>query len=540
MKKNLLFFCLILLVGNAWSQAPRAGRYYMRLANGHALEAESNTYQNNGCKVQIWNQYFGLNQLWDVTDAGGGRFYIKNVGGNKALDAQDATVNNNGGKVQLWQTYPANLNQKWVFQSLGSNRYTIRNAASTGNKVLDVTGGVIDRGGTAVQLWDCVNGANQVWTLELAADKSVVADNLVDLRGNSTPYRNQAAPAERGGCTYFGSLSALEAAYKKRGYGDLDLSEEFMAIGAKMFYLHPYWSDISTANFRENQFAGTQGGGSIALLAQGLKIPSETVVPYGQYTIGSDWDTRDQKVTNNFNFSVWKRFPQMARATYYGVSAFEKIPTINAENLERVLSLGYEIKICIDGGQHCVLLVGFDKTNAANKRFIIKDNYGPTGAACTSQTQYYPYTEIPRLVSAEYITNVTTRTTWKEIGIVGRWDLTYAGWKGTLDLNRLPGITQFILSAPDAVRRNGGALTDRRLGTFYDHTGKAHRVNGTVENIGGTIEIVFFIDGNKPNLRYDEMSGRKFRYRLSADGLSMTGTHIDLDGRSYTGSATRN
>jgi hypothetical protein len=275
MKKVLMCCCLsILLVNNISAQVPQMGRYYMRLANGRALEAESNTYQNNGCKVQIWNQYFGLNQLWDVADAGG----------------------------------------------------------------------VIDRGGTAVQLWDCLNGVNQVWTLELAVDRSVVADNLVDLRGNSTPYRNQAEPAERGGSTYFGSLSALEAAYKKRGYGDLDLAEEFMAIGSKMFGLHPYWSDISTANYRENQFAGTQGGGSIAVLAQGLRIPKENIIPYGQFTISADWDTRDQKVTNNFNFSVWKRFPQIANATYYGVSAFEKIPTINAENLERVLSLGYEVR----------------------------------------------------------------------------------------------------------------------------------------------------------------------------------------------------
>lgn len=541
MKKGLIFFCLtIVSFSNILAQTPHAGRYYMRLANGRALEAEANTYQNDGCKVQIWNQYFCLNQLWDVTDAGGGRFYIKNVGANKNLDAHEGTVNVNGGKVQLWQIYPANLNQKWVFQSLGGNRYTIRNAASTGNKVLDVTGGVIDRGGTAVQLWDCVNGTNQVWTLELSADKSVVSPNLVDLRGNSTPYKNQAVPAERGGCTYFGSLSALEAAYKKRGYGELNLSEEFMAIGAKMFYLHPNWSDIANANYRENQFAGTQGGGSIALLAQGLKIPNETVVPYGQFTIGADWDTRDQKVTNNFNFSVWKRFPQIANATYYGVSGFEKIPTINEANLERVLSLGHEIKICIDGGSHCVLFVGFDKRDPSNKRFICKNSYGPSGVAATSKIEYYPYSDISHLTAAEYITNVTTPSTWKEINIVGRWDLTYAGWKGTLDINRLPSLMQFVLSGSDAVSRNRGALTDRRLGTFYDHTGKAHRVNGTVENAGGAIEIVFFIDGNKPNLRYDELSGRKFRYRLSADGTTMSGTHIDLDGRSYTGSATRN
>jgi hypothetical protein len=539
--KKLIFFLFSVLFSfhNVSAQSP--GRYYLRLANGRALEAESNTFQNNGCKIQIWNLYHGLNQLWEISDAGNGRFYIKNVGANKNLDAQDVGVHTNGCKVQLWQSYPANVNQQWIFQPLGANRFTIRCAASNSNKVLDVTGGIIDRGGTAVQLWDAVNGTNQVWNLERANDQAIVSNNLVDLRGNQTPYRSQILPAgERGGCTYFGSIAALEAAYKKRGYGELDLSEEFMAICSKMMYLHPYWPDISHANYRENQFAGTQGGGSIAILAAGLSIPQETVVPYGLFTIGSDWDTRDMKVSNNFNFSVWKRFPQIANATYYGVTAFEKIPTINAENFERVLSLGYEIKICIDGGSHCVLIVGFDKTNPAAKQFILKNSYGPNGQACNSRMEYFPYSEISRMVSAEYITNIKAPSTWDEIKTIGRWDLTYGGWKGTLDLDRLPGITQFLLNEPASVSRNGGALTDRRLGVFYDQNNKAHRVNGTVTKIGGAIELVFCIDNAKPNLRYDDFSGRKFRYLLSADGNSMSGSHIDLDGRSFPGTAIRN
>lgn len=530
----ILFFQLL------HAQTPRPGRYYIRLANGQALEAEANTYKSDGCKVQIWKQRFTLNQIWDISDAGDGKFYIKNVGAGKNLDAHAGAVNTNGCKVQLWQVLPANINQKWIFQSAGANRYTIRNAASATNKVLDVTGGAIGTGGTAIQLWDGAGTQNQVWTLELSPDKSVISPNIVDLRGNSTPYRNQTLPdGERGGCTYFGSLSALEAAYKKRGYGELDLSEEFMAITSKMFGLHPYWPDITDANVRENQFAGTQGGGSVALLAQGMRIPKEEAVGYGLYRVSEHWAFTDQLFTNNNNFSVWSRFPQIGTATYYGVSAYENIPSITAENLERVLSLGYEIKICIDNGSHCIMLAGFDKTNPSEKKFIIKDNYGPVGEACNSQLQYLPYSAISRLISAEYITDVRLPGAWKEINVVGRWDLNYAGWKGILDFSRLPGLMQFVLSGGPAVSRNGGIITDRRLGTFYDHTGKMHRVNGRVYIAGGAVEIEFYIDGSKPNLRWDELSGRRFRYRLSADGNSMTGTHTDLDGRTFNGSATR-
>ena len=530
----ILFFQLV----NA--QAPAAGRYYIRLANGQALEAEGNTYKNDGCKVQIWKQHYTLNQIWDISDAGEGKFYIKNVGAGKNLDAHAGAVNTNGCKVQLWQVLPANINQKWIFQRVGLNRYTVRNAASAANKVLDVAGGAIGTGGTAVQLWDGANTPNQVWTLELSSDKSVISPNIVDLRGNSTPYKNQTLPSgERGGCTYFGSLSALEAAYKKRGFGELDLSEEFMAITSKMFGLHPYWSDIKDANVRENQFAGTQGGGSVALLAQGMRIPTEAAVGYGLYTISEHWAVLDQLFTNNNNFSVWNRFPRIGNTTYYGVAGYENIQTITAENLERVLSLGHEIKICIDNGSHCIMLAGFDKTNPAQKKFIIKDNYGPVGEACNSNLQYLDYTAISRLISAEYITEVRQPGAWKEINAVGRWDLNYAGWKGILEFYRLPGLMQFVLAGDEAKSRNGGVITDRRLGTFYDHTGKMHRVNGKVTNVGGTVELEFYIDGGKPNLRWDELSGRRFTYRLSADGNSMSGTHKDLDGRIFDGSARR-
>gem|GEM_PF-2476915 len=539
-KRMIATILAIFFLQIANAQAPRAGRYYIRLANGQALEAEGNTYKNDGCKVQIWKQQFTLNQIWDISDAGEGRFYIKNVGAGKNLDAHAGAVHTNGCKVQLWQVLPANINQKWIFQNVGINKYTVRNAASATNKVLDVTGGAIGTGGTSVQLWDGANTQNQVWTLELSADKSVISPNIVDLRGNSTPYRNQTLPSgERGGCTYFGSLSALEAAYKKRGFGELDLSEEFMAITSKMFGLHPYWSDIKDAHFRENQFAGTQGGGSVALLAQGMRIPKETAVGYGLYTISEHWAVLDQLFTNNNNFSVWNRFPQIGTTTYYGVMGYENIPTITAENLERVLSLGHEIKICIDNGSHCIMLAGFDKTNPKENKFIIKDNYGPVGAACNSNIQYLAYTAISRLISAEYITEVRQPGTWKEINVVGRWELNYAGWKGILEFYRLPGLMQFVLSGDEAKNRNGGVITDRRLGTFYDHTGKMHRVNGKVYNSGGAVELEFYIDGNKPNLRWDELSGRRFNYRLSADGNTMSGTHKDLDGRIFNGTARR-
>lgn len=52
----------------------------------------------------------------------------------------------------------------------------------------------------------------------------------VDLRSAQTPVRSQGA---QGSCFIHGNVAAMEAAYKRQGYGDLDLSEEFS------YYLGP-------------------------------------------------------------------------------------------------------------------------------------------------------------------------------------------------------------------------------------------------------------------------------------------------------------
>jgi hypothetical protein len=50
-----------------------------------------------------------------------------------------------------------------------------------------------------------------------------VMPSFIDLRENQTPIRNQS----RRTCTTFCSIAALEAAYKRAGYDDINLSEGF-------------------------------------------------------------------------------------------------------------------------------------------------------------------------------------------------------------------------------------------------------------------------------------------------------------------------
>ncbi|MEP7238980.1 MAG: RICIN domain-containing protein, partial [Ferruginibacter sp.] len=259
------------------------GRYNIRLANGRVLEAEALSFKNNGCKIQTWQLNYNLNQLWDIKRVPGttNRYYIFNVGANKVLDADASTVNKNGCKVQLWDHIPANNNQQWILQSTAAGKFTLRNAASSGDKVLNIAGAVLTRAGIAVELADNSNSEAQKWSFVKSYDSAVVAANFVDLRLNQSALKTQAPNGnDRGFCTYFGNTAALEAAYKKRGFGEQDLSEEYFSIVAKTNWLHARWDEITSSNYPENQIGGLQGGGQIQLLMKGLKIPLERDVPY--------------------------------------------------------------------------------------------------------------------------------------------------------------------------------------------------------------------------------------------------------------------
>lgn len=70
---------------------------------------------------------------------------------------------------------------------------------------------------------------------------------------------------------------------------------------------------------------------------------------------------------------------------------------------------------------------------------------------------------------------------------------------------------------------------------FYDAAGTAFRVNGGLS--GNKIE--FWFDGAKPNLPWNELSGRRFVYYLEPTLDIMTGMHYDGDGSSYGGYGTK-
>lgn len=535
MKRLTGFFFLLLFVSTAQSQIAE-GRYYIQLANGRALEAESGNFKINGARTQIWLLYHGLNQLWEVRRVAGetNKYYILNVGSNRALDAAAPNVNTNGCRVQLWQHYPANRNQQWIIQAGTGGKYTVRCAASTSNKVLDVTGGVIDRGGAAIQLWDNLNGPNQLWRFTRSYDSAVVRDNFVDLRLNQSALKHQAPVMERGSCTFFGNIAALEAAYKKRGYGELDLSEEFFATMAKVLYIHPYWNDISTSNYRENQLGGLQGGGNMTWFTEGLRLPLETDMPFKErFDVPAYWDTRDQRLASDFNTTLLTNNVLKAR-TYYGALTAAKLSETqkrNSAEYERLLDLGYEVDVDLSIA-HNYLVVGYDKTNPSAPVFLVKDSYERRGTRCITDCNQVPYATLMGMVDAAgYITGIREPVAFPELAFLGRWKLDFDGHKGTMDIYHIPGIN----GSPLLTSNGGTAVADKRIGVFYDESGNAFRVNGRMQ--GKRIE--FHFDISTPNQRWDDLKGRKFIYYLNSEVDIMTGFHWDALDKSFGGYATK-
>jgi hypothetical protein len=389
----------------------------------------------------------------------------------------------------------------------------------------------------------------------------------VDLTSFQTPLRDQ---GRRTTCITFAALAALEAAYSRAGYGQLDLSEQFLNHVGKMTWLHTPWSAIvdrgeDGAEGQVGAFAGGGGAGYIRLLATGYRVSQEAVMPYR----GEDFTATDHPhLANLWSAPFWNKqrrmsdfnldrrfFPLRAQmqGAYYSVARYETVTANDVDALEEVLAANYEIVWdfqvtnaavrnpraaavwqpcsatgCLAGG-HAMLLVGYDRSDPDEKNhyFIAKNSWGATGYPGGFTRISYDYVR-RHGIAAAYVTEVAAPTPWPELAYLGRWSLNFDGHVGTLDIYHLPGIAQSSLGD------RGVTTADRRIGSFYDASGAAYKVNGQINANG----IEFYIDGANPMARWDQLGGRRFVYSRPV-GVLMAGHHIDPDGGTYGGFAMR-
>jgi hypothetical protein len=186
------------------------------------------------------------------------------------------------------------------------------------------------------------------------------------------------------------------------------------------------------------------------------------------------------------------------------------------------------------GGSHVMLIIGY---NPSLRYFIVKNSWDTGGTADLDMDgardgwTLISYNYVRSYgIQASYITEVNPPRPWPELPFVGRWNLSFDGFHGVLDIYHMPGIMQHILDgayAADPGGYPGADATDRRLGVYFDSSGQAYRVNGSVEGN----HITFYIDMEDPDMPIDQLSGRRFDYYYFRDDVDwMAGFHQDPEG----------
>jgi Ricin-type beta-trefoil lectin domain len=129
---------------------------------GRCLDADTNTLNRNGTKVQLWDcDETAPNQSWYITTNNEGYFRFQNFASGRYIDADLNTINRNGTVIQLWDFVAGGTNQ-WFFGTPVTEEDILLQSATSG-RCLDADANTAGRNGTVIQLWDCLGGDNQQW-----------------------------------------------------------------------------------------------------------------------------------------------------------------------------------------------------------------------------------------------------------------------------------------------------------------------------------------------------------------------------------------
>ena len=398
----------------------------------------------------------------------------------------------------------------------------------------------------------------------------------VDLSAAQTPVKNQWG---RGNCFIHATVAAMEAAYKRAGHGDLDLSELFSDYMGQLFFLETVemngrWYTtamrVPAAAERETSIQSDHAMSvESGMPGMVLAIPEERHFPYNPrpHDLGGHADKNDpfwalQFTVGSFNLDPANLpFSALSAPRYYRIRSVEWLPKEDARNpaaLEAVLAGGHEVIWDFrwagdlsgpvwrhagpagDATPHRMLLIGYDRSDPRQPYFLAKNSWGDVGVFssndCLTRIEY-AYLEYGEWAS--YISAVEPPRPWPELQFLGRWRLEFGARSGILDLYHLPGMMRRDFEHNQFKDEAGRPLEDRRLGTFYENGDprRAFRVNGTVRGH----DLVLYVDFDNPAARWDLLNGWKVGFTLDPRRPHrLEGSATAPDGRRAAARATRN
>lgn len=399
----------------------------------------------------------------------------------------------------------------------------------------------------------------------------------VSLAAQQTPVRNQGV---RGTCSAFAAVAGLEAAHKRNGHGDLDLSEEFVAYAGKLMWVDVQWTRVvQRGTDRPENFlaaaTGSTGTFLVEMLGSGFATPTERDLPYRESyagTLGGHERLDDPWWSVAWNVDLWNldpvRLPRAAlRAhAWHRVTDYRWIylgrresDATYAERFEEVLASGREIvwDVAVRTGAaadrepiwrfdlarppnevHAMLVVGYDRSDPDPRRhhFLVKNSWGRTAHPDGLTRVSYDFLRYG--LGALYIEDVAPPSPWPAAAFVGRWHVSFDGRPAVLAWNRVPGVLQRGLEQARALHPGEPAMTDRRVGNLYPWSTPrpVYRVNGSVhDGRDGSRVATLWFDHEAPALRYDALpaatTGRRVTLRLvGPQGDAFVGTYVGDDG----------
>ena len=391
----------------------------------------------------------------------------------------------------------------------------------------------------------------------------------ISLHADQTPIRNQGG---RGLCVVHAVLAAVEARYAREGYGKLDLSEHYLQHLIKTTFLYNF-ANNNARHSRQvfENFLATGGGGNVygALpLLQRYATCPEAERPYissrnygNANQTGDDprvqWNDRSgaetQKEVSDFNMiqeeitiqtpaslSLTPLPQQALEKAVYGITGYQTVPNDQLHEAawyEQQLSMDREVIIAAnfiterrDGivypddkgpnqsnAAHALCIIGYDRTDADEPYFIVKNSWGGSGYMKMSY-EWLSTNHDGRITQAAVITGIRdpNKSGFRPWLYMGRWKMLTNGTPSTLDIHRDAGYY-------DQGRLGGQA--DNRLGAILESgTGAVSRVNGDIRNADETRpeEISFYADPVKPALDYEETRGTHWVGYLDNDDWTLT------------------